>query len=157
MRNSFKLGMLSALMIAFITVTVVSVANAGLLRRDSEPSGLQKQELDDAYYRGYNDAKNGKEPVDYTAGGAENNGQVVRGAGRGARGGAARGNLSDGDAGKGAAWGAGAGAIKGVIKKKRAAEEEKTWASELSGAYNSGYRKGMAEKTPVNVKAPAQQ
>ncbi len=123
----------------------------GLLKRDSgQPSGLKQQELDDAYYRGYNDAKSGRRPVSYTADGPENNGDVIRGAGRGALGGAAIGKLSDGDTGKGAAWGAGAGAAKGAIKKRRAAAEESTWASELSNAYNSGYNKGMSEKTAVN-------
>jgi hypothetical protein len=61
------------------------------------------------------------------------------------------GKLSDGDAGRGAAWGAGAGAIKGAIKRRRAAEEEEKWASELSNAYNQGYRKGMAERIPMAV------
>jgi len=145
-----------ALFLAMIVVMIFMVADIacaeGLLNRNSsQPSSLQKQELDDAYYRGYNDAKSGKAPIDYSAGAPVNNGDVIRGAGRGALGGAAIGSLSDGDAGKGAAWGAGAGAVKGVIKKKRAAEQEQTWALELSNAYNSGYRKGMTE----NAAAPA--
>lgn len=136
----------------------IDFADAGILRRNSgQTSDLQKQELDDAYYRGYNDAKNGNEAIEYTAGGPENNGQIARGAGRGALGGALIGNLSDGDTGKGAAWGAGAGAIKGAIKRRRAAQEEETWADKLSGAYNSGYRKGMAERSAVNVKNTAQE
>jgi len=152
MKNFFSRSALLSLIVIFAVLIVAGFANAGILQRNSGPSDLQKQELDDAYYRGYNDAKSGKGAIDYTAGGPENNGQVVRGAGRGALGGAAIGSLSDGDAGKGAAFGAGAGAIKGVIKRKRAAEEEKSWASELSGAYNQGYRKGMAERTAASGK-----
>ncbi|MCX5678679.1 MAG: hypothetical protein NTY76_06185 [Candidatus Omnitrophica bacterium] len=146
MKNFFNRSALFSLVVIFLMLTAVGFANAGILQRNSGPSDLQKQELDDAYYRGYNDAKSGREAIDYKATGPENNGQVARGAGRGALGGAAIGSLSDGDAGKGAAWGAGAGAIKGVIKRRRAAQEEETWASQLSGAYNSGYRKGMTER-----------
>ena len=134
-------------MVMLVVLTAVDLAGAeGLLRRNSGPSDLQKQELDDAYYRGYNDAKSGKAQINYTAGGGGNNAEVARGAGRGALGGAAIGSLSDGDAGKGAAWGAGAGAVKGAVKRRRAAQEEETWAAQLSNAYNSGYSKGMSEK-----------
>ncbi len=147
MKNLFNRGMLFSLMVIFVASMSVETAGAeGLLKRNSEqPSGLKQQELDDAYYRGYNDGKSGRRPVEYTAGGVQNNGDVIRGAGRGALGGAAIGKLSDGDTGKGAAWGAGAGAAKGAIKKRRAAAEESTWASELSNAYNSGYNKGMGK------------
>ncbi len=152
MKNFFNRGIFFYLTVIFIISMMTGLAGAeGLLKRNSDqPSGLQQQELDDAYYRGYNDAKSGKRPVDYTAGGVQNNGDVIRGAGRGALGGAAIGKLSDGDTGKGAAWGAGAGAAKGAIKKRRAAAEESTWASELSNAYNSGYNKGLSEKNPAN-------
>ena len=148
MRNFFNRNMFFCFVVVFILATTASSTNAeGLLKRNSgQPSGLKQQELDDAYYRGYNDAKSGKTPVNYTAGGAQNNGDVIRGAGRGALGGAAIGKLSDGDTGKGAAWGAGAGAVKGAIKRKRAAEEENTLALELSNAYNSGYNKGASER-----------
>jgi len=146
MGKFFGRSALIAVTIAFIASSTPEFAGAeGLLNRNSQPSNLQQQELDDAYYRGYNDAKAGKEPVDYKAGGGGNNYEVARGAGRGALGGAAMGKLSDGDAGKGAAWGAGAGAIKGAVKKRRAAQEETTWASELNSAYTNGYRKGMSE------------
>jgi hypothetical protein len=148
MKNLIVRSMLFCLTIVFMMSTVISFAGAeGLLKRNSgQPSGLKQQELDDAYYRGYNDAKSGRGPVNYTAGGSENKGDVIRGAGRGALGGAAIGKLSDGDTGKGAAWGAGAGAVKGAVQKRRAAEEENTWALELSNAYNSGYNKGVSEK-----------
>lgn len=148
----FNRGVLFSLMVIFVVSMSAGIAGAeGLLNRNSDqPSSLKQQELDDAFYRGYNDAKTGKRPVNYTADGVQNNGDVIRGAGRGALGGAAMGKLSDGDTGKGAAWGAGAGAAKGAIKKRRAAAEESTWASELSNAYNSGYNKGMDEKAAVN-------
>lgn len=153
MKNLFNHSALFSLVVIFGMLTAVDFASAGILRRDSgQASGLQQQELDDAYYRGYNDAKNGNEAIDYKAGGTENNHEIARGAGRGALGGAAISKLSDGDAGKGAAWGAGAGAIKGAIKRRHAAEEEETWADKLSGAYNNGYRKGMAERAAVNSK-----
>jgi hypothetical protein len=153
MKNFINRSMLFLLVAMFVALIAVDLAGAeGLLNRNSgRPSGLQQQELDDAYYRDYNDAKAGREAIDYSAGESENNGDVIRGAGRGALGGAAMGKLSDGDAGKGAAWGAGAGAIKGVIKKKRAEEAENTWAAELSNAYNKGYRKGMNESAKVTV------
>jgi hypothetical protein len=158
MKNIFNRGMLFSLIVIFAVSMAVSFAGAeGLLNRNSGPSDLQKQELDDAYYRGYNDAKSGRNPVDYRAGGTPNNFEGARGAGRGALGGAAIAGLSDGDTGKGAAWGAGAGAIKGVVKKRRAAQQEQTWAAQLSDAYNQGYRQGMAERTPGNVNKPAQQ
>jgi hypothetical protein len=158
MKSFFWRGIFFSLMMVFIMSTAAGSAGAeGLLKRNSgQPSDLEQQELDDAYYRGYNDAKIGKDPVDYTAGPAENNGEIARGAGRGALGGAAMGNLSGGDAGKGAAWGAGAGAIKGAIKRKRAAEEENAWAAELSDSYNKGYHKGMTESAAANVKKPAE-
>lgn len=154
MKNLCNRSSLILLAILFMASSITDLACAeGLLKRNSgQPSGLKQQELEDAYYRGYNDAKSGREAIEYAAGGAENNGQVVRGAGRGALGGAAMGKLSDGDTGKGAAWGAGAGAMKAVIKKKRAAEEESTWASELSNAYNKGYRKGMSEVAATNTR-----
>jgi len=142
-------------MIVFVMMTAIDLASAeGLLDRNSGTSTLQQQELDDAFYRGYNDAKTGKDPIGYSAGDMQNNGEVVRGAGRGALGGAAMGKLSDGDVGKGAAWGAGAGAIKGAIRKRREAQEETTWASELSNAYNRGYQKGTMETVKANAKSP---
>lgn len=151
MNNLFKRNTIICFTAVLFVMTMITLASAeGLLRRNSEPSGLKQQELDDAYYRGYNDAKSGRGPVNYAAGGAENNGDVIRGAGRGALGGAAIGKLSDGDTGKGAAWGAGAGAVKGAIKRRRAAEEESTWASQLSNAYNAGYNKGMSEGPTAN-------
>lgn len=152
MRNLFNRSIFFYVTLVCIVLMMAGLANAeGLLKRNSDqPSGLKQQELDDAYYRGYNDAKSGKGPVDYTAGGVQNNGDVIRGAGRGALGGAAIGKLSDGDTGKGAAWGAGAGAAKGAIKKRRAAAEESTWASELSNAYNAGYNKGVSERNAAN-------
>lgn len=151
MKNSLTRSMFFNLAVVVMMSAAISLAGAeGLMKRNSgQPSGLQQQELDDAYYRGYNDAKSNREPVNYTAGGVQNNGDVVRGAGRGALGGAAIGKLSDGDTGKGAAWGAGAGAVKGAVKKRRAAEEENTWAAELSNAYNSGYNKGVSERNAV--------
>lgn len=149
-----KFFMLS-LMIAFMAVSAIDLASAeGLLDRNAGPSTLQQQELDDAFYRGYNDAKAGKDPIDYSAGDMQNNGEVIRGAGRGALGGAAIGKLSDGDVGKGAAWGAGAGAVKGAIRKRREAQEQTTWASELSNSYNRGYQKGTMETVKANAKSP---
>lgn len=158
MKNLLNRSMLVVCMVVFMTAVVTDFAGAeGLLKRNEGPSDLQRQELDDAYYRGYNDAKSGKEAVEYSAGEPQRNGEVARGAGRGALGGAAVGSLSGGEAGKGAAWGAGAGAVKGAIKRRRAAEEEKTWAAELSDAYNKGYRKGMAEAAGASAKKPAQE
>jgi len=137
----------SVLVLVFTLSVFTDIAMAqGLLGRNSEPSGLQQQELDDAYYRGYNDAKSGKGPMNYTSDGPQNNGEVIRGAGRGALGGAAIGKLSDGDVGHGAAWGAGAGAIKGAVQRRREAAEEGDWAAKLNSAYNEGYRKGMEER-----------
>ena len=155
MKNLFNRNVLFSLIVALAILMIADLASAqGLLRRNSgQQSGLKQQELDDAYYRGYNDAKSGKGPMNYTSGGVENNGQVVRGAARGALGGAAIGNLSNGDTGRGAAWGAGAGAIKGAVKKRRAAAEEDTWAAQLSGAYNEGYHKGMSESAAVAKKS----
>jgi hypothetical protein len=144
MRLMLRISLIAACM----AMVVCSYANAGgiLNRNSGQPSDLQRQELDDAYYRGLNDAKSGKSPVVYNSGGAQNNGEAIRGAGRGALSGAAIGKLSDGDTGKGAAWGAGAGAVKGIAKRKRAASEESSWASQLNNAYNSGYRDGMSAK-----------
>jgi hypothetical protein len=132
---------------ALMMIAVSCPAQAeGLLNRDSgELSDLQEQELDSAYERGYNDAKSGRDPVEYNAGDERNKGEVARGAGRGALGGAAMGSLSGGDAGRGAAWGAGMGAAKSAIKRKRAAEEERMWADDLNDSYNKGYHKGMTE------------
>lgn len=131
-----------------VTFIMTGLVNAeGLLNRNSgQLSDLQRQELDDAYYRGLNDAKSGRAPVSYNSSGPQNNGDVIRGAGRGALGGAAMGKLSEGDTGKGAAWGAGAGAVKGIARRQRAASEESSWASQLNNAYNSGYRDGMRAK-----------
>jgi hypothetical protein len=148
MKNYFNRVVFFAAVFVSMTLFIAGSVNAeGLLNRNSgQPSDLQKQELDDAYYRGYNDAKSGKEPIVYNSGGVQNKGEALRGAGRGALGGAAIGNLSDGDVGKAAAWGAGAGAVKGVAKRRRAAQEEDSWASQLNNAYNSGYRAGMSAK-----------
>ena len=153
MKNLYNRNGLLCLILA-VGVSITSFADAeGLLRRNAaQPSGLKQQELDDAYYRGYNDAKSGRGSVNYTAGGVENRGDVIRGAGRGALGGAAIGKLSDGDTGKGAAWGAGAGAVKGAIKRRRAETEESTWAAELGNAYNAGYNKGISEGAAANRK-----
>lgn len=147
-----------SLMFAFMASTAVVAAGAeGLLGGNSGPSSLQQQELNNAYEVGYNDGKNGNPARNYTAGGAQNNGEVIRGAGRGALGGAAMGKLSDGDAGRGAAWGAGAGAIKGAVKKRREAQQEMDWASRLSNAYNQGYLTGMNEANAARtVKAKKQ-
>ncbi len=147
MNQSAKRSTLFTLSILFAVLMAADCAMAqGLLNRNSgQQSGLKQQELEDAYERGYNDARNGRAPVNYEAGGVQNNGDVVRGAGRGALGGAAIGKLSDGDTGKGAAWGAGAGAIKGAAKKRRAANEESEWAAQLSSAYNKGYSRAMSE------------
>ncbi len=105
MRKSFCWMMLFISMVFCVGIFSIDNAKAeGLLNRNSEPSSLEQQEMDDAFYRGYNDAKSGKGPMDYSAGETESNGEIARGAGRGALGGAAMGSLAGGEAGRGAAW-----------------------------------------------------
>jgi len=154
MKKIISVTLLSLFLYAVISFHIPMTSCAafaeGLLKHNSEPSSLQNQELDDAYTRGYYDGKNGNSPIDYTA--SDNNapnGELARGAGRGALGGAAMGSLSGGEAGRGAAWGAGMGAAKAAIKRKRAAEEERNWAQELNNAYNKGYMKGVNEKNSL--------
>lgn len=139
------------LILIILTMQVMPVGAEGLLNRNSAPTSLEEQELDDAYSRGYGDAKSGKGPRAYMTDGVRDDGQVVRGAGRGALGGAAIGGLADGDAGRGAAWGAGMGALKGAVKKRREAAEEEKWASDLSNAYNRGYNQGVMEKNAAEA------